>query len=99
MEFKLATVIRDKVEKNIPLKSTIDKKNSNLFGSIQSNLFENVIIGYDFSIDNDYKTFESHSLSTEFSINNFVTNFNYTEQRKELGSSHVISNTTSYNFR
>ena len=49
------------MEKNIPLKSTIDKKNSNLFGSIQNNLFENVIIGYDFSIDNDYKTFESHS--------------------------------------
>ena len=98
LEFKLATVIRDEFEKNIPSKSTIDKKNSNLFGSIQNNLFENLKIGYDFSIDNDYKTFESHSLSTEFSINNFVTNFNYTEQRKELGSSHVISNTTSYNL-
>ena len=93
----LATVLRDKYEEKIPTISTINK-NSNLFGSIQNNLFENLKIGYDFSIDNDYKTFESHSLSTEFSINNFVTNFNYTEQRKELGSSHVISNTTSYNL-
>ena len=98
LEFKLATVIRDKVEKNIPISSTIDKKNSNLFGSIQNNLFENINIGYDFSIDNDFKTFESHSLSTEISINNFVTNFYYTEQRAELGSSHIISNTTTYNL-
>ena len=98
LEFKLATVFRDKVEKNIPISSTIDKKNSNLFGSIQNNLFENINIGYDFSIDNDFKSFESHSLSTEISINNFVTNFYYTEQRAELGSSHIISNTTTYNL-
>ncbi len=98
LEFKLATVVRDKIEKNIPLKSTIDKKNSNLFGTIQSNFLKNTKISYDFSIDNDYKTFESHSLNTEFSINNFVTSFNYIEQREELGTSHVISNTTSYNI-
>ena len=98
LEFKLATVIRDEVEKNIPLSSTIDKKNSNLFGSIQNNLLENINIGYDFSIDNDFKTFESHSLSTEISLNNFVTNFYYTEQRAEQGSSHIISNTTTYNL-
>ena len=33
-ELKLATVFRDKEEKFIPNKSTIHKKNSNLFGSI-----------------------------------------------------------------
>ena len=98
LEFKLATVIRDKFEGNIPLSSTIDKKNSNLFGSIQNNLLENINIGYDFSIDNDLKTFESHSLNTEISINNFVTNFYYTEQRAEIGTSHILSNTTKYNL-
>ena len=61
-------------------------------------MLENINIGYDFSIDNDFKTFESHSLSTEISLNNFVTNFYYTEQRAEQGSSHIISNTTTYNL-
>ena len=98
LEFKLATVIRDKFEKNIPLSSTIDKKNSNLFGSLQNNLLENINIGYNFSVDNDFKTFESHSLNTEISINNFVTNFYYTEQRAEIGTSHILSNTTTYNL-
>ena len=32
-EFKLATVLRDNEENNIPTKTTLNKKNSNLFGS------------------------------------------------------------------
>ena len=96
LEFKLATVLRDKIENNIPESSTIDKKNSNLFGSINNNLFENINISYDFSIDNDLKTFESHGVTSEISVNNFLTTFGYVEQRNELGSGHALSNKTSY---
>ena len=97
-ELKLATVFRDEVEPNIPVSSTIDKKNSNLFGSINNNLFENLNLSYDFSIDNNLKTFESHSVGAEISINNFITKFDFTEQGNELGSSHILSNETSYTF-
>ena len=31
-------------------------------------------------------------------MNNFVTEFNFLEQRNELGSNHLISNITTYNF-
>ena len=65
------------LEKNIPTSSTIDEKSSNLFGSINNNLLENINIGYDFSLDNDLNTFESHSINTEISMNNFVTEFNF----------------------
>ena len=44
-EFKLATVIRDKEERFIPNKSTLHRKNSNIFGSITNNLHNNVKIG------------------------------------------------------
>ncbi len=96
LEFKLATVLRDEFETEIPITSTIDKKNSNLFGTINNNLFENLNINYDFSIDNDYKTFESHSINTELSLNNFIFEFDFVEQNNELGSNHVIKNKTSY---
>ena len=98
VEFKLATVIRDTFEDKLPTSSTIDKKNSNLFGSITNNIYKNLELGYNFSVDNDLKTFESHGLNSEISINNFVTNFEYVEQRNEVGSSHILSNKTSYNF-
>ena len=56
LEFKLATVFRDKFEEDIPSSSTINRKNSNIFGSINNHLFENINIGYAFSVDNNLKT-------------------------------------------
>ena len=98
LEFKLATVLRDEVENNIPISSTINKKNSNLFGSIKNNLFENLNLGYDFSVDDNLNTITSHSVNANIEINNFITNFDFIEQASELGSNHILSNETTYAF-
>ncbi|MAV23214.1 MAG: organic solvent tolerance protein [Gammaproteobacteria bacterium] len=98
LELKFATIIRDQIEDDIPISSTINKKNSDLFGSINSQLFDNVNVAYDFSLDNDMKTINSNSIETEISINNFVTTFNFIEQRNEIGSTHLLSNVTEYQF-
>ena len=98
LELKLATVFRDSNENKIPLSSTLDKKNSNLFGSITNNLFENLEIGYNFSIDNNLKTFETHNINPKITINNFVTEFSYLEERGNIGTKHTYSNTTTYNI-
>ena len=95
-EVKLATVARDEFENDIPISSTINKKNSDIFGSINNRLFNNLDLTYDFSLDNDFKTINSHSISTDVSINNFVTSFNYIEKRNEVGSTHMLSNVTEY---
>jgi LPS-assembly protein len=96
LELKVATVIRDQVENDIPTNSTINKKNSDFFGSINSQLFDNLNLTYDFSLDNDMKTINSNSIAAEISINNFITTFNFIEQRNEIGSTHLLSNITEY---
>jgi LPS-assembly protein len=96
LEFKLATVFRDEEENFISSTSTINRTNSNLFGSVISNLSENLSLTYDFSLDNDMGSFDSNSINAIFSINNFVTTFNFTEQNAELGESNVITNETEY---
>jgi len=96
LELKLATVIRDQYETGIPTRSTINRKNSNIFGTINNNLLENINFSYDFSLDNDMKTINENTIGTEISINNFVTSFTLYEQRNELGETHVLSNTTEY---
>jgi LPS-assembly protein len=95
-EFRLATILRDQYEAEIPSSSTTHRKHSDIFGGINNRLFENVNNSYTFSIDNDYKTINSHNFGTEISINNFITSFNYVEKRNELGSTHLISNNTKY---
>ena len=96
LEFKLATIVRDQVETEIPASSTINRKNSNIFGSIENRLFNNANFTYNFSLDNDMKTINSNNIGAEISINNFVTTFNFIEDRNELGSRHLISNSTEY---
>ena len=95
-ELKLATVIRDQIETDIPTSSTINRRNSNLFGTINNRLLNNINLTYDFSLDNDMKTINSNSIGAEISINNFVTSFNFIEQRNEIGSTHILSNATEY---
>jgi LPS-assembly protein len=97
-EFKLATVIRDQEEEFIPNKSTLDKKNSNLFGSVTNKFSNNLDLGYNFSIDNDFNTFEYNDLNTTISINNFITKFNFIEEHGEKGDTNVLSSSFEYNF-
>ena len=95
-ELKLATVLRDKVEKFVPNKSTINRKNSNLFGSITNEFSENLKIGYNFSLDNDFNTLEYNDISSTVSVNNVVTKFNFIEENGERGDSNILASSISY---
>ena len=95
-EFKLATVIRDQNENDIPTSSTINQKNSDIFGSINNQLFDNLNLTYDFSLDNDLKSINSSIIESEISLNNFITTFNFIEQSDKIGSTHLLSNVTEY---
>ena len=95
---KLATVLRDKEEKFIPTMSTLNKKQSNLFGTISNSFSENFNLDYNFAIDNDLNSFEYNKISATYSINNFFTSFNFIEEGGEMGSSNVLENTFKYSF-
>ena len=99
VEFKLGSSFRDKEESNIPKSSTLNRKSSNLFGSLINNYFSQYsTMKYDFAIDNDFKSFESSSLDLGFQFQNFETNFTFIEKNGEMGDSNTIENTTSYEF-
>ena len=95
-ELKLATSIRDKEEKNLPKKSTLNRKNSNLFGSLTNNFSDHIVVDYNFAIDNDLSTFEYNELNAQLSINNFVTDFSFIEENGEMGDANVIENSFKY---
>ena len=97
-EFNLATVIRDKNEEFIPATSTINRKTSNLYGSIKNKFNDNLNVNYNFAIDNDLNTFENNSFSINFSNNNFENIFTFTEINGEMGDSSAFSNSIAYNI-
>ena len=97
-ETKIATIYREKEESFIPLTSGINKKNSNIFGSISNNFSENIKINYDFIIDNDLNTLEYNSLSTTLTYKNLSTKFDFIEESGQLGNTNTLANNTKLRF-
>ena len=95
-EFKLATVLRDREEDFIPSSSSLNKKNSNLFGSIETKLSKNFNLDYNFRIDNNYDKFEYNSINANFLFDNFETSFNFVEENGETGDENFLENKTTY---
>ena len=95
-ELKLATVFRDEEENNIPSQTTLNNKNSNIFGSIKYKANEYVNLDYNFAIDNKIDNFEYNSIGLGLSVNNFVTNFNFIEEDSDLGNTNVFENNSQY---
>ena len=93
-EIKLAGVLRDVEEDKISSSTTLNRKASNLFGSITNKMSDKVQIDYNFAIDNDLSTFDSNDIGLTFSLNNLITNFSFSESNGEMGDSNSISNST-----
>ena len=96
--FDLAQVINEKNNLDLPKKSTLNKKYSDVFGSLRINAFENLNFEYNFMVDEGFSKANSNSIKSSLSINNFVTSFEYLEESKLMGSKHYISNETTYKF-
>ena len=97
-EFKLGTVLRTKINENIPSNSTLNKRHSNYFGEITNNFNDNINVNYQFSINNNLDQIQYNSFGTTIRKNNFVTTFNYIEEDGPIGSSNILENLTTYNF-
>ena len=97
-EFKLGGILRDDEENKIPTSSSANRSASNLFGSIENSFTDFFSLNYNFAIDNDFNTIEHNSIEAEFSVNNFVTKFNFIEKNGEMGDTNTLANTTSYKF-
>ena len=98
LEIKFASVVRDSKEEKIPVSSSLNRTGSNIFGSIENSFSEFFSMNYDFALDNDFNKFEHNSIEAEFTINNFVTTFNFLEKAGETGNVNTLENTTKINF-
>ena len=98
IDFKLASVLRLKEEKNIPTKSTLNKKKSNIFGEFNFKPIKNFSLGYNFSLTEDLNTLEYNSLITKMKFKNLTTQFDYLEERGVIGHTNIIENKTEYSF-
>ncbi len=98
VNFELFQVLRDKENKDLPVKTSLDQKYSDIIGRLKLDTTDNLNFQYNFMIDNNLVDTNLNSILAELKVNNFVTNFEFLEERNFVGSKSFISNTTSYKF-
>ena len=95
-KINLAQIFRDIDDKNLPIKSRMNNKKSDLVGDLRFNPNDYLNFEYDFSLDNDLETPNYHMVNSTLSINNFVTTFEFLEENNDIGSKSYLANETSY---
>ncbi len=96
LDINLATVFRSEEEEFIPTNTTINKKNSNIFGNIKTNFNELMDINYNFAIDNNYNKFEFNEIDAVFNFGQISTEINFLNESNSMGGDSFIGNKTTY---
>ena len=93
---KIANVLRQKVDKNMPRNSELGDKTSDVVGNLNYHPNDIFKFNYDFSLDNNLDNKNYELLGTEIKVNNFITNFEYLNENNTSGKESYLDNTTSY---
>ena len=96
MEINLAKIFRDQEETFIPQNTTINKKESNLFGSIKTSFDELLKFEYNFALDKNYKNTEYNELNTSINFKNLKSEFNFIKESGIMGDDNIFENSTKY---
>ena len=94
----LASIIRSSKNDDLPIKSTLGQKSSDIFGEISFNPTKHLNFEYDFSIDNNLDRANYNLLKAGLTINNFITTFEFLEEDNFIGDKSYITNQTKYNI-
>ena len=91
----LATSLRDEENTDLPSKSSLGQKMSNIVGEMKFNPSDKIDFNYDFLIDNNLGQINYHKFDTRLKINNFVSSFEFIEENNLVGSESFVANETS----
>ena len=92
----IGTVFRDEINENLPITSTLGKKQSDFVGQINFNPNQTFQIDYNYMINDNLDEFNFHKFKNTLSINNFVNTFTFYEENNLIGKKSYYENNFSY---
>ena len=93
--FNIAQNYRYRKNDDLPINGSIGEKSSDIFANIEYNLNESFNLKYDFNIKENLKKSNYDLISSKFSFDNFVTTFEYLDEKNSINKNSFISNKTS----
>mgnify|MGYP000029174893 FL=1 len=95
---KIANVLRDKEEKNIPDSSSLGQKTSDFVSSIRLSPNQNLKLNYQHSLDQNLSDTKYQLISTDIIFNNFSTTFEYLNESSNFANESYLYNKSTYQF-
>ena len=96
--FNIANVIKNRKNNNLPNKSKLNQTRSDIVGEMEYNLNDTIDLNYKFSYDRDLDHSNYDSIGSTFTLNNFVTTFDYLTEHNDLPDSEVLKISSSYDI-
>jgi len=98
LSLSLGQVFNYEKNKDIPVKSSLDQRMSDVVGEIDYNFSEIGKIGYKFSLDHNFNDLNYNEVSTELNFGKVEFNLDYLEEQNHIGNEHYVSSGVSLNF-
>ena len=98
LSLSLGQVFNNEVNRDMPSKSSLDQKMSDVVGKIDYNFSKIGSIGYKFLLDNNLDVLNYNEVSTELNFGPVQFNLDYLEENKHVGTEHYASSGISLNF-
>ncbi len=84
-DFSVAQVIKDDENNNMPDKSSLNEKLSDLVGSANITLSKNFSLNYEFALDQNYQDLNFNELGTNMNFGPINFDLNYLQEKKHIG--------------
>ncbi len=96
--FNLGNIIRDKKNDDLPEKSKLDLKRSDIVGNFFYKFNDVLQMNYNFSYDRDMNYSNYDAIGLNLSAQNFGADFDFISENEDFGDTEIIKINTRYNF-
>ena len=94
--FSLGQVIKDKEDNNMAASTSLQKKLSDLVGSSNLKINDNLSIKYNFSLDNNYNDLNYNEVVSTLNFDKLRLDFNYLQEKQHIGNNEYFKTNLSY---
>jgi len=98
LSLSIGQVFSHQEYKDIPSKSSLDQKTSDLVGEFNYNFSEIGNIDYKFSLDHNLNDLNYNEITTKFNFGKVQFNLDYLEQQNHIGDEHYASSGVTLNI-
>ena len=98
LSISMGQVFNFERNKDMPSKSSLDQKMSDVVGEINYNFSKIGKISYKFSLDHNFNDLNYNEFSTNLNFGKVGFNLDYLEEQNHIGSEHYVNTGISLNF-